>query len=165
MKTLVTFFTKTGNTEKVARAIAQAVEAENDIKPVKEVESMEEYDVIFCGFPVHAHSVPVPVQDFIKSLPAGKKIALFTTHGSLRGGELAVTAVEHAASLASKLTLLGTFGCRGKVDPKVLEALEKQPEHRAWAQMAQSAASNPDEADLEDSRDFARKMMAKASTT
>ncbi len=165
MKTLVTFFSKTGNTEKVAKTIAQAIESEIDLKPVEGVESAEEYDVIFCGFPVHAHSVPMPVQHLIKSLPAGKKIALFTTHGSLRGGELAITAIEHAVSLTSKLTLLGTFGCRGKVNPKVLEALEKQPEHKAWAQMAQSAAGHPDEADLEDGRDFAKKMMAKASIT
>ncbi len=165
MKTLVTYFSKTGNTEKVARAIGQVIEVVNDILPISGVESTEEYDVIFCGFPVNAHSVPLPVQDFIKGLPAKKKIALFTTHGSLRGGELAVTAIEHAVSLASKLTLLGTFGCRGKVEPKILEALEKQPEHRAWVEMAQSAVDHPDEADLEDAREFARKMMAKADTT
>jgi flavodoxin len=159
MKILVTYFTKSGNTEKVAQAIYQAIGAKKEIVPLKEAKNPDGYDIIFCGFPVHAHSVPVPVQNFIKSIPPGKKLAFFVTHGSLRGGDLAVTAIEHAISLASKLKLLGTFGCRGKVDPKLIEALLKQPEHRAWAETAKSAASHPDESDLEDARQFAKKTL------
>jgi len=162
MKALVTYFTQTGNTEKVARAISQVIPVDTDIMPIDEVEGHDEYDVIFCGFPVHSHSVPVRVQNFIKSLPVGKKFALFTTHGSLRGGELATTAIEHAVSLASKLKLLGTFACRGKVDPKLIEAILKKPEHRAWAETAKSAVTHPDEADLQDARQFARKVITKA---
>ena len=156
MKTLVTYYTQTGNTEKVARAIYETIGAEKELLPVKEVNSPDGYDLIFCGFPVHAHSVPLSVQNFIKGISPGKKIALFVTHGSLRWGELATTAIEHAISLASKLKVLGTFGCRGKVDPKIIEALLKQPEHRAWAETAKSAASHPDESDLEDARHFAQ---------
>ena len=159
MKILVTYFTQTGNTEKAARAIYQAIGANKEMLPLKEVKNPDGYDIIFCGFPVHSHSVPLPVQNFIKSIPPGKKLAFFVTHGSLRGGELAVTAIEHAISLASKLKVLGTFGCRGKVDPKIIEALLKKPEHRAWAETAKSAASHPDESDLEDARQFAKKIL------
>jgi flavodoxin len=158
MKILVTYFTQTGNTEKVARAIYGAIGGKKEILPVTDVKDPGGYDIIFCGFPVHAHSVPLSVENFIKQIPPGKKIALFTTHGSLRGGELAATAIEHAVSLASQLKVLGTFGCRGKVDPKVVEALLKKPEHRAWAETAKSAVSHPDESDLEDARHFAKKV-------
>jgi flavodoxin len=159
MKTLVTYFTKTGNTEKVALAIYEAIGDEKKLMPVNEVKNPDEYDLIFCGFPVHSHSVPLSVQDFIKSVPPHKHLALFVTHGSLRGGELAVTAIEHAISLASKLKVLGTFGCRGKVDPKIIETLLKSPEHRAWAETAKSAASHPDDSDLEDAKHFAKKLI------
>jgi len=159
MRILVTYFTHTGNTEKVARAIYEAIGGNKEMLPLREVKKSDGYDIVFCGFPVHSHSVPLPVQNFIKSIPPGKKLAFFVTHGSLRGGELAVTAIEHAISLASKLKLLGTFGCRGKVDPKIIEALLKQPEHRAWAEAAKSAASHPDESDLEDARYFAKKIL------
>jgi flavodoxin len=164
MKALVTYFSQTGNTEKLARAIFDAIEVEKQISPIKEVQNAGDYDVIFCGFPVHAHSVPVAVQGFIKGLPPGMKLAIFSTHGSLRGGQLAVTAMEHAASLAEQTKVLGTFGCRGKVQMSLIDALMKQPEHRAWAQEAQSAVSHPDEADLEDGREFTRKIMAKAAS-
>ncbi|OGP53793.1 MAG: hypothetical protein A2Y65_12600 [Deltaproteobacteria bacterium RBG_13_52_11] len=159
MKVLVTYFTKTGNTEKVARAIYEVIGAEKEFLPVHEVKDPDGYDIIFCGFPVHSHSVPLSVENFIKMVPPGKKIALFTTHGSLRGGNLATTAIEHAISLASKLNVLGTFGCRGKVDPKLIEALLKQPEHRAWAETAKSAVGHPDASDLEDARHFAKKVI------
>lgn len=165
MKTLVTYFTKTRNTEKLARAIYEAISGTKEIMPVRDVQSVDDYDLVFCGFPVHSHSVPFPVQDFLKKLPTGKKLALFATHGSLRAGELAKTAFEYAMSLASKVKVLGTFGCRGKVEPKLIEALIKQPEHRAWAQMAQSAASHPNAADLADGKAFARNIMDKASRT
>jgi flavodoxin len=160
MKILVTYFTQTGNTEKVARAIYGVIGAQKEILSIDKVKDPGGYDIIVCGFPVHAHSVPLPVEHFIKMIPPGRKIALFATHGSLRGGELAATAIEHAASLASKLKVLGTFGCRGKVDPKVIETLLKKPEHRAWAETAKSAAIHPDEADLEDARHFAKKVTA-----
>lgn len=140
----------------------EVIDTDKDITPIQEVRSLDDYDIVFCGFPVQSHSVPMPVQDFIKNLPPGKKLAIFSTHGSLRGGQLATTAIEHALSLASTSKVLGTFGCRGKVDPKVIEALMEQPEHRAWAEEAQSANSHPDPSDLEDGQDFARKMIAKA---
>ncbi|MCK7511870.1 MAG: HAMP domain-containing protein [Desulfobacterales bacterium] len=52
--------------------------------------------------------------------------------------------------------LVGTFSCRGKVSMKALEVLMQSPEHEAWADMAASAATHPDESDLEDARAFAR---------
>ena len=159
MKVLVTYFTQTGNTEKVAQAIYQAIGGNKEMVSLKEAKDPDGYDIIFCGFPVHSHSVPLPVQNFIKTIPPGKKLAFFVTHGSLRGGELAVTAIEHSISLASKLQVLGTFGCRGKVDTKIIEALLKKPEHRAWAETAKSAVSHPDESDLEDAKQFARKVL------
>ena len=158
MKVLVTYFTKTGNTEKVAQAIYEVVRSDKELAPVHAVKDLSEYDIIFCGFPVQAHSVPLPVENFIKAIPAGKKIALFTTHGSLRGGPLAVTAIEHAVSLASQLKVIGTFGCRGKVDSKIIEALLKKPEHRTWAESARSASNHPNESDLEDARQFAKQV-------
>jgi flavodoxin len=163
MKVLVTYYSDTGNTEKVAQAIYEGIQkAEKEILPIHEIGNVEEYDLIFCGFPVHASSVPQKGERFLKTIPQGKKVAIFATHGSLRKGQLATTAFDYAVSLLSKAKAIGTFGCRGKVKPDLLEALAKQPEHRAWAEEAQGAAAHPDEADLEDARDFAKKMLKKA---
>ncbi len=163
MKALVTYCSQTGNTEKLAQAIYEGIEqAEKDILPIKEAGNIEGYDVIFCGFPVQAHCVPEEMASFMKNIPDGKKLAIFATHGSLRGGELAITAFYDALRLIPKGTVLGTFGCRGKVKPGIIDALINKPEHRGWALEAQSAIGHPDEADLEDAKEWAGAMVSKA---
>ena len=163
MKVLVTYFSETGNTEKVAQAIYEGIEkVDKVISPLQETTNMEEYDLIFCGFPVHASSVPHKVEPFLKNIPEGRSVAIFATHGSLRKGQLATAAFDYAVSLLSKAKAIGTFGCRGKVKPDLLEVLAKKPEHRAWAEEAQGAAVHPDVADLEDAKDFAKNMVKKA---
>ncbi len=163
MKVLVTYYSQTGNTEMLARAIYEAIHVEKELLPIRDVKTMQGYDVIFVGFPVQAHSVPAAVVPFFKNLPAGQPIALFCTHGSLRGGQLPKQAIEGAIGLASRARILGTFGVRGTVNPKVIDSLMKMMEHQAWAEEAQGAAGHPDAADLADAKDFARTILAKVS--
>ncbi len=158
-KTLVTYLSQTGNTKKIAEAIFEGVEGDKTIKPMDEVREIEDYSLIFIGFPVHSHSVPYKTEDFLRKIPPGKKIALFSTHGSLPGGHLATEALEHAAVIASKAKILGTFSCRGKVSMEAIEVLSKSPEHKAWAEMAPSSQTHPDEGDLEDARSFAKRII------
>ena len=162
MKTLVAYYSESGNTEKLAKAIYEGINVpEKEMLPISETSS-KDYDVIFVGFPVHASSVPAKVEKFIKSLPEGRKVAFFVTHGSLRGGQLAISALYYAFSLALNHTVLGTFGCRGQVKPSLIDALLKNPEHKGWALEAQSAAGHPDRADLADGKEFADLMIGKA---
>ncbi|MFQ5721416.1 MAG: flavodoxin family protein, partial [Candidatus Aminicenantales bacterium] len=149
----------TGNTKKIAEAIYKALKAEKVIKPVAEVQEIDPYSLIFIGFPVHSHSVPIKVGKLLKRIPRGKKIALFSTHGSHTGSRLSREALEHAVVLAPKAKVLGTFSCRGKVSSNALEILSKSPEHAAWAEMALSARTHPDEDDLEDVRAFTQWIM------
>lgn len=155
-KTLVTYFSRTGNTKLVAEAIAEALGADTTIKPMAEAGDLEPYHLIVAGFPVQTHSVPYPVEVFLKSIPDGKNVALFSTHGSVTGSSLSREALEYASILVGKTHLLGTFSCRGKVSTKALEVLMQSPEHEAWADMAASAATHPDRSDLEDAKAFAR---------
>jgi flavodoxin I len=161
MKALVTYYSQTGNTEKLARAIYEAIHIQKELIPVQDVQGAAGYDIIFVGFPVHAHSVPAKLLPFFKALPDGQNIALFCTHGSLRGGHLPKQALEHAIGLSSRAKILGTFGVRGKVDVKIIEALIKQAEHKAWAEEAQGAHEHPSETDLADGQEFARGVLAK----
>jgi len=161
MKALVTYYSVTGNTEKLARAIYEAIHVDKELLPVQEVKSTKGYDIIFVGFPVQAHSVPAKLIPFFRGLTAGQNVALFCTHGSLRGGQLPKQALEHAVGLATGAKIVGTFGVRGRVSEKVIDALMKQVEHRAWAEEAQGAHEHPNETDLTDGKEFARGVLAK----
>jgi len=161
MKVLVTYYSQTGNTEMLARAIYEAIHVDKELLPIRDVTTTQGYDIIFVGFPVHAHSVPAAAVPFLRNLPAGQPIALFCTHGSLRGGQLPKQAIENAMGLAPRARILGTFGVRGKVNPKVIDSLGKMMEHQAWAEEALGAARHPDDADLADGKEFARTILAK----
>ncbi len=155
-KTLVTYFSRTGNTKRVAEAIFEEIPGDKVLKPLDEVEDLAPYQNLFIGFPVQSHSVPYQAEVFLKKVPEGKKIALFSTHGSVTGSSLSREALEYATILVAKAKIVGTFSCRGKVSMKALEVLMKSPEHEAWADMAASAATHPDEHDLAEARAFAR---------
>lgn len=163
MKALVTYYSQTGNTEKLARAIYDAIHFEKELLPIQDIKSTRGYDIIFVGFPVQAHSVPAAVHPFFKNLPKGQPIAFFCTHGSVRGGHLPKQAIEHAIGLASLAKVLGTFGVRGRVNPKVIDALMQTVQHQAWAVEAQGAIDHPTDADLADGKTFAKGILAKVS--
>ena len=165
MKALVTYYSETGNTEKLAQGIFDGIqEAEKDLMKVGDLAGVDAYDVLFIGFPVQAHGVPKKVGEFVKGLPKGTNVAFFATHGSLRGGPLAIGAFYEAVALAADLAVLGTFGSRGAVKPQIIEALLKKAEHKAWAKEAQSALGHPDAADIEDAKVFAGQMITKMRT-
>jgi flavodoxin len=166
MSILIAYYTKTGNTRKVAEAVQAALEGKGaSLVPLKDVQDTNGYSLIFCGFPVHAHSVPVPVQNFIKGLKAGQKVAFFSTHGSLRDGRMPREAIENAIGIAKDARILGTFTCRGQVEPEIIDELMKKPEHKAWAIEATSASGHPDAIELDEARSFALDMAKKAQVS
>jgi len=161
-KTLVTYFSRTGNTKNVAEAIFESLDGDKTLKPIDEVSNLDDYSLIFIGFPVQAHSVPFKAEEFLKKVPPGKKIALFMTHGSLPGHRLALEAIEYAVVLASRAKVLGTFSCRGKLSMQALDFLGQSPEHHEWAEMAASASTHPNATDLDEARVFARFIKTKS---
>ena len=154
--TLVTYFSRTGNTKLIAETIYNTLTEPKEIKRMAEDLDFAPYGLLFVGFPVQAHSVPYEVEAFLRKIPAKMNIALFCTHGSLTGSTLAREAMEYAHVCAARATVIATFSCRGKVSTKALEALEKSPEHEAWAEMAVSASTHPDASDLVDARAFVK---------
>ena len=81
MKALVAYYSESGNTEKLAKAVYEGINLKDKgIEPIGEAKA-KDCDVIFIGFPVQASSVPAKVEQFIKSIPEGKMLAFFVTHG------------------------------------------------------------------------------------
>ena len=76
MKYAVRYYTKTGNTKKLAEAVAEAVGVE--ALPISEPVD-EKVDILFLGNSYYAFSIDPEVRDFIRSLDKGKvgKIANF----------------------------------------------------------------------------------------
>ena len=69
MKVAVRYYTKTGNTEKLAHAVADAVGVK--ALPISEPVT-EPVDILFLGNSYYAFSIDPEVRDFVRSLDSGK---------------------------------------------------------------------------------------------
>ncbi|MEW6444290.1 MAG: EFR1 family ferrodoxin [bacterium] len=92
MKTLVIYFSQTGNTRKVAERIRDGIvqaTSHCDLRTLKEADpaSFASYDLVGLGTPVFYWQEPWHVRDFLKRLGEqhGKHWFLFGTHGSMWG--------------------------------------------------------------------------------
>ena len=72
MKTAVRYYTKTGNTKRLADAVAKAVGAE--ALPIS-VPVDEAVDVLFLGNSYYAFNIDPEVRDFVRSLDKNKSDA------------------------------------------------------------------------------------------
>ena len=73
MKITVVYDSVYGNTEKIARAIAEAIAASNEVKVLRASEAnpsqLTPADLLIVGSPTHAGRPVQAVQDFLKKVP------------------------------------------------------------------------------------------------
>jgi len=164
MKILVTYLSWTGNTQKVAEAIFQEIQLEKELKELKAVESLEGYDLVFVGTPVHGFGkLPPEIEEFLGKLGADKKIALFCTHGAPVDSAFVAEWREGWKTAASGVQLAGIFDCQGQIALEQVDLMLQSgdPQNLAIAKdVVHSSLHQPDEVQLERSREFARRMTA-----
>jgi len=90
MKSIVIYFSQTGNTQKVAERIRNGIReltGNCELAPLKSTDPHQlcEYDLIGLGCPVFDYEEPLNVRRFINSLrlAGGKHAFVFSTHGCL----------------------------------------------------------------------------------
>lgn len=117
---LVAYFSKSGNTESMAQVIQEQTggdlfeivpqepypdsydetverhlrEREEDARPeiASAVENMDEYNIVFVGYPIWSSDMPHIVQTFLEQYDfSGKTIIPFCTHGGSRFGNSIAT--------------------------------------------------------------------------
>ena len=92
MKTIVIYFSQTGNTKKAAERIRDGISGvtgQCDFVSLEEVDasSLAGYDLVGLGCPTFYYQEPFNVRDFIEALPElkGKHWFVFCSHGSVIG--------------------------------------------------------------------------------
>jgi flavodoxin len=110
MKTEVRYFTRTGNTKKLADAIGAAVNA-----PAKSIEAAvsEPIDLLFLGGSVYAAGIDKALKAFIETLKPEqvKKAAVFSTAAILPS---AYPEIKKCLEARGILVSEKEFHCRGK---------------------------------------------------
>ena len=150
MKVLIIFYSQTGNTALIARAINKGIEPlveQCDLKPVKEVKpkNLDKYDLIGLGTPVWMGGFTPNVRIFIEKLPFqnGRHIFSFNTHGIMP--ELYFPSVLRKLKIKG-FTPIGWQDWYGNV-------------HFQIAPKPYFTDGHPDSIDLQEAESFGRKMI------
>lgn len=135
MKTAVRYYTKTGNTKRLAEAIAKAVGAE--ALPIS-TPITEPVDILFLGNSYYAFSIDPEVRNFVRGLDKTKvgKIVNFGSAAMLNSTYKKVKAEADKAGIPMDAR---EFHCRGE-----FKGIHK---------------GKPDEADCRTAADFAKKII------
>ena len=110
MKVAVRYYTKTGNTKRLAEAIAKAVGAKAE--PLS-VPVEEQVDVLFLGNSYYAFNIDPEVRDFVRSLD-GKKVGRIVNFGSAAMLNSTYKKVKAEADKAGIAMDEREFHCKGE---------------------------------------------------
>jgi len=164
MKILVTYYSKSGNTEKIANAIHTELKDEDiSIKNITDVDvsTIPTYDLIYIGTPVHAGGFAKPVKSFLKAIPdnVGTKFASFYTYGvPIPSFYERIEKKLNKQSVRNGLSLMGVFKCLG--EHRALDLLAKVDVAAAEKARVESKG-HPDEKDIEAAKQFAKEIKNK----
>ena len=166
VKALVTYFSRTGNTEKIANTIYEELTVPRDIIRIEQVSSPTEYDLVFVGSPIEKHGLVEIVKSFIKKIDSKTKIVLFITHAAPEQSGFANSYVEAGKNLFEDTSnLLGVFNCQGELSSDLAAHMLKSsnPQLQKFAEMRQYTLNQPDEERIERCKQFVKTMQEHVS--
>jgi flavodoxin I len=141
MNIKVMYHSQTGNTKKVANAIAEAAGA--SAEPISEGAGLTGADILFIGDGVYGGKPDAKTRDFINSLEPGKVkyAAVFGTYG---GQKKFIEDMKESLKTKGIKVSSESFGCKGK----------------AWFIFNRR---HPDEQELKMAQEFAKRIIKEAS--
>ena len=168
MKTQVLYKSRTGNTEKLAKAIFEAIPGKN--KDIAAFQGQTDYDMgdlYFIGFWTDRGSASMDVLDYLGSLQ-GKRIALFGTCGMGQSPEYYKKIEENIrVFIEDDNEYMGAYICQGKMPMAVREKYmnmknaQNKKQVEAMIQNFDMAMLHPGEQDLQGARKFVKEVFEK----
>lgn len=172
MKVLVAYYSETGNTEKVARAICEEVskEHETSLKRVGEITvgDLNDYDVVFLGSACHSADLATPVKRILDAIPHSPKFKLagFFTHATSAGGfhRWASRCISsfRETSREKNVDFEGYYNCQGVPSPPIQEFIKREAIASAdeYEKYFEEVRKHPSPEDLQKAKEFAREVLS-----
>ena len=180
MKILTLYYSETGQTEKIAKAIHSSIpeDHEKDIKKLAEISASElaEFDLVFIGTPCHSSDLAKKVIKFLNEVNPNPKFKLagFLTHASYGADKEGYEAVYEkwvgkckttfeTISSEKKIDFLGFFGCMGAPSVPIEGFIKKHaiPSESEFEGYLAIARKKPDAEDIENAKKFAQAVLDK----
>jgi flavodoxin len=171
---LIAYFSETGNTKRIAEAIADEVRnGGHDVAlaPVGDVDvdGLSGFDLIFVGSTCHSSDLADPAKALLNAIPVGAKAAGFITHATWMASDDPVRKEMHekwagrcpktfeTAAAEKGWSLVGYFNCMGAPSPGIEEFVHNTiiTDDAQWTEYIDEARKHPTEEDLRNARAFA----------
>jgi flavodoxin I len=171
MNVLVTYFSQSGNTEKIAKAIYEEA-ARNNNAELKKLEDITPgdvagYDFIFIGSPLHSANLAAPVKECLGLIQAssGQKMAGFITHFAPAYPDQDMEGFTEPIKAACKekgIEYKGCFDCQGFLAESLHEVVQKKMNlaDEQWSDMVKQMTGRPNEEDEGKAKAFAKTVLA-----
>jgi len=147
MKTLIVYSSKSGNTQKLAKAVYDFLPGENILKSVEENPDASKYDFVVVGFWLQGGKADPASYEYLKKI-SSSNLFFFATHGASVDSPHAQNAMQEAETLVSSSNVLGTFNCQGEVRKEFLMKVRQKNPQPPWVKDAGKAAGHPDALDI-----------------
>lgn len=169
MKILIAYYSMTGNTEKIAKSMSEALAGEElTLKKIEEVDpaTLNSYDLVLLGSGIYAARFHKTVKKFLKATEEfPPKLALFYTHATT-DPETYQTFPRNIRKIIEKggCTLCAEFECLGETkaseeeQQQRLQGLSPEEKRKAEEQMA-NLKGHPNAEDLENAKKFVKTLI------
>jgi flavodoxin len=159
MHSVVTCFSQTGNTRKVADAIAGALPGDVPVTDLGQA-ALDEADVVFVGMPVVRFGAPDQARAFLQDQCRGRRVALFVTHAAGEDTPELQPWLQTCRDAAEGCEIVGFFHCQGQLAEPVKQYMlaSDMPDLVRFAELAGVADGQPDETRLDAARRFAEQV-------
>jgi flavodoxin len=163
MRVLVAYTSRTGNTKKVAEAIYEEIEEEKAIKEFNNIKNLDDYDLVFVGFPIENFGPCEKARKFLKRYCVEKTVVLFITHAAPEYMTFVPGWLVKCVEAASNSNVGAVFNCQGELAEDVRQSMLENPNPmiRAWAEKASMSKGQPDTTRIERTRLFVKELMKK----
>jgi len=182
MNILIAYYSQTGNTTEVARAIFDEVSSQGHkvhLQTIAEIRSddLNAYDLVFVGSACHDAGLAKPVKRLLQDIGESPtfKLAGFVTHATqmaeegARAGELHerwagnCRRTFHQVSEEKQIAFLGYFHCQGAPSAPI-EAFIRNTiltDDDEWETYIAEVREHPNKEDLKNASQFARHVLIK----
>ena len=181
MRILVTCFSLSGNTRKIALSIYEEFISHGQevyYKDLAEISSisLDDFDLVFLGSACHDADLAEPIKLILENISGSPtfKMAGFVTHATTmpEGGDSnrglymqwAGKCEETFTKISQQtgIDLLGYFHCQGIPSPPIAEFIHNEiiQDDDEWDDYYAEVRQHPNEVDLEDAKAFARNVIA-----
>ena len=154
----VIYSSRTGNTEKVAKQLAEALGA--TCHSVKDTSAVPEGADLCVGTWIDRGTADAGAKKYIESL-RGRRVFLYGTLGAEPDSEHAAKCIANIRALCDASNeILGAILVQGAVDPMLIEMFKSMPKDNVHAYTEESAVRYAAAARHPDAADFARVIAA-----